>query len=271
MNLFHTNKRAGELDASDQVFYEYREYFSKKPVLVTCDMNFVNTLPNGVRPFCVKVQMQVYTDSSNPDLVSDIEIQHLSSVRTLLGDHIGGRFVGQAIVGSQNLAFFIYYVPERMVKQAKQMLATALTGSFRHTDYAVTYDPDGNEYKKYLYPNTLQIKQVENTKILNTLIGYGDDGTKPRPVEFHIVFPNKKAAMDFYTESAEKSFRLGNIEEQPAPEGLVLPRYRLTIERDLPFDIELLDRVDEYLLDLAEKYEGDYQSLETDIISEDED
>lgn len=268
MSIFKTNTKAAALDANDQVFYEYRETFSKKPVLITCDMNFRNTLPNGTRPFCVKVQMQVYTNPEYPDLVSDVEIQHLAAVRTLLGEHIGGRFVGQGIVGAQNMAFLIYYLPERMVKTAKQMLATSLTGSFRHTEYTFTYDPDGKEYLKYLYPNTLQIKQVENNKILNTLTGYGDDGTKPRNIEFHIIFPNKKAAMDFYAESAEKEFRLKSLEEQPAPEGLVLPRHHLVITRELPFDIELLDRVDEYLLNLSDKYEGVYTSLETDIVSE---
>ncbi len=267
MSIFKTNKQAAALDANDPVFYEYRERFSKKPVLITCDMNFRNTLPNGTRPFCVKVQMQVYTDPSNPNLVNDIELQHLATVRTLLGDHIGARFVGQGIVGAQNMAFIMYYLPERMIKQAKQMLSSSLAGSFRHTDYTITYDPNGEEYMKYLYPNTLQIKQVENGKILSTLNGYGDDGTTPRKIMFHITLPSQKAATEFYTESTEKEFLLEGIEEVPAPEGLVLPRHNLTLSRELPFDIELLDRVDEYLLDLCEKYEGIYTSLETDIVS----
>ena len=268
MSIFRTNQNAAALTADDQIFYEYRETFSKQPVLITCDVNYANTLPNTQRPFCVKAQMQVYTDPSYDDLISDVELQHISTIRTLLGDHIGGRFVGQGIVSSQNMAFLIYYLPERMVKPAKHMLAEALTGSFRHTDFTVTFDPEGEEYFKYLYPNTLQKKQVENNKILNTLIGYGDDGSTPRQILFNIVFPNRKAALDFLAKSAEKEFHYESLEEEPAPEGLVLPRHHLVLSRVLPFDVELLDRVDEYLLDLAEQYEGDYTTLETDIVTE---
>ena len=267
MSIFTTDKKAASLDANDQVFYEYRESFSNKPVNITCDMNYRNTLPNGVRPFCVKVQLQVYPDPENKDIISDMEIQHIAALRTLLGDHIGGRFVGQGVVAAQDMAFLIYYLPEKMVKPTKRMLASALTGTFRSTDYSISYDPDGETYLKYLYPNTLQIKQVENNKILNTLRGYGDSGEEPRSVEFHVVFPNRKAAMDFYAETAERGFKLKSLEEQPAPAGLVLPRHHLVITRELPFDIELLDHIDEYLLELAEKYEGLYTSLETDIVS----
>ena len=47
---------------------------------------------------------------------------------------------------------------------------------------------------------------------------------------------------------------------------MVLPRAHLVLSRTLPFNIELLDLVDEYLLDLAEKYDATYRSLETDVI-----
>ena len=47
---------------------------------------------------------------------------------------------------------------------------------------------------------------------------------------------------------------------------MVLPRYHLVLNRTLPFNIELLDLVDEYLLDLCEGYDATFRSLETDVI-----
>ncbi|MEE1189119.1 MAG: hypothetical protein UHM52_09080, partial [Acutalibacteraceae bacterium] len=57
-----------------------------------------------------------------------------------------------------------------------------------------------------------------------------------------------------------------DLTQEAAPEGMVLPRYHLVLNRTLSFNIELLDLVDEYLLDLCEGYDATYRSLETDVI-----
>ena len=72
--------------------------------------------------------------------------------------------------------------------------------------------------------------------------------------------------MNFYSESTERGFVYGDITETEPPEGMVLPRYRLKLVKTIPFNIELLERVDNYLLKLAAKHGGEYLSLETDIV-----
>lgn len=103
-------------------------------------------------------------------------------------------------------------------------------------------------------------------KILKQLRTYGDDGSTPRPVMFNLVFPSKNSAMSFYSESMEKGFVYKNIVEEDPPEGMVLPRHKITIEKTIPFNIELLEMIDNYLLKLCAKYGGEYRSLETDIV-----
>ena len=80
------------------------------------------------------------------------------------------------------------------------------------------------------------------------------------------MFPNRKAALEFSAEASEKGFAYEDLTQEPAPEGMVLPRAHLVLSRTLPFNIELLDLVDEYLLDLCEGYDATYRSLETDVI-----
>ena len=250
----------------EQNFSDYTETFGKKPALITCDMNFINLLPSPIYNCCVKVQMDVFADPESPTLISESEASHLANIRSILSEHIGGRFVGQGVIGATNSAFLMFYIPERQSRVCKKMLTETFTGSFRHVETDIIYDPEGTQYKKYLYPNALQKKKISNMKMLRSLKGYGDDGTQPRPVKFNLVFQNKKMALSCYSESMEKGFVYRNLIEEEPPEGAVLPRHRLVIEKTIPFDINLLMLVDDYLLKLAEKYNGEYRSLETDVI-----
>ena len=210
-------------------FVDYTETFSDQPVRIQCDTNFAAALPCTAIPYRVKIQIQVYPDTSNPDLISDAELNHITTVRSILGQHLDGRFVGQGIVASANMAFLIFYIPERRAKSAGKMLEESFSNAFRHTEYTIQLDPEGTQYMEYL-------------------------------------FPNRKAALEFSAEASEKGFAYEDLTQEPAPEGMVLPRAHLVLSRTLPFNIELLDLVDEYLLDLCEGYDATYRSLETDVI-----
>lgn len=266
MGLFKAEPHTAAPVDTEPNFSEFTETFAKKPVRITCDTNFINTLPNRTLPYCVKIQMEVHADPDNPKLIADSELAHAANLRSIIGQHIRGRYVGQGIVASQSVIFQIFYIPEKMAAASKNMLNETLSSTFRRMDFTMDYDPEGKQYLEYLFPTELQKKQIENRKILRTLNGYGDNGTAARRVCFHLVFPNRKAALEFYSAVSEKGFVYDSLVEGPAPEGMVLPRYHLTLSREFPFDIELLDLVDGYLLDACEKFDGEYQSLETDIV-----
>jgi len=266
MALFKSGSAAPSSAPVAADFCDYTDTFGNQPVLVTCDMNFYKSLPVPTLPYCVKVQIEINADPSNPDLISDAELAHVTNMRSIIGQHIKGRYVGQGIVASQNTLYFMIYVADTMSKTSKNMLEQTKSTTFRRLDYSITYDPEGNEYLEYLYPNELQKKQIENRKILRSLRGYGDDGTASRKIRFHVAFPNRKAALDFFTATSEKGFAYESLTQEPAPKDMVLPRYHLVLVREFPFDLELLDLVDNYLLQLCEQYEGDFRSVETDVV-----
>ena len=268
MGIFKNLVGGGYVGNSDleQNFCEYSEVFGKKPALISCDMNFADTLPNDIYPCCLKFQMDVYIQTHLPTLISESEASYVSMVRSMVSEHIGGRFVGQGIIGSSGTVFLMFYLPERMAATSKKMLSEVFIGSFRHVEMNIVYDPEGKQYYKYLYPNEVQIKKSNNSKILKQLRTYGDDGSIPRPVKFYFNFPSKNAAMTFYSETMAKGFVYKEIAEESPPEGMVLPRYKLTLEKMIPFDIKLLEMVDGYLLNLSKKYGGEYLSLETNIV-----
>lgn len=251
---------------SQQNFCEYTEVFGKQPVFIRCDLNFKDTLPNNALSCCLKIQMDVYVRPELPTLISESEASYIATVRSSIAEHINGRFVGQGVIGSSGTAFLMFYIPERSAVSSKKMLSEVFMGSFRNVETSIVSDPEGLQYKKYLYPNEIQLKKSENMKILKSLKSYGDDGKTPRPIKFNLVFASKKDAMSCYAESTEKSFIYRDLISEPPPEGMVLPRFRLVLERTLPFNVELLSAVDSYLLRIAVEHNGEYKSLETDIV-----
>lgn len=250
----------------EQNFAEYTESFGRQPALISCDLNFIKYLPSPVYNCCVKIRMDVMINPQLHTLISEAEAAYIASMRSILSEHIGGRFVGQGIIAATRSAFLIFYIPERQSRACRKMLSETFVGSFRNVETGIVYDPEGKQYKKYLYPNELQKRKINNLKMQRSLLSYGDDGLEPRPVKFNLIFQNKKDATDCCRESQSRGFVLKALNEEPPPEGLVLPRQRLVLEKRIPFDTELLMRIDNYLLKLAEKYRGEYGVIETDIL-----
>lgn len=268
MGIFKSFINSGYAGAAEVEpnFVEFDEVFGKKPALISCDVNFLDTLPNHSLSCCLKLQMDVYIQEELPTLISESEASYVAMVRSTISEHIGGRFVGQGIIGSSRTVFLMFYIPERLAASSKKMLSEVFMGSFRHVEMDVVDDPDGLQYKKYLYPNELQRKKSSNAKILRQLRTYGDEGDIPRPVKFNFTFPSKNAALNFYQDSTAKGFVYKDIVAMDPPEGMVLPRYKLILEKVIPFDLKLLEMVDNYLINLSAKYEGEYNSLETTVV-----
>jgi len=266
MGIFKSLIYGEALEDTSQVFAEYTETFGKKPAFISVDLNYKNSLPNEFTPCCVKVQLDVFVTENSQQIISDSEASYIANVRQILSEHIGGKFVGQGIIAATGSTFLMYYMSERSARNAKKMLAETFMGSFRHVETTVVYDPDGIQYLKYLYPNEVQMKKIENGKMLRSLRSYGDDGSVPRPVKFNIVFSNKNNAYALYGETMAKDFNYVDIIAEDPPEGMVLPRYRLVLEKKIPFNLDLLLLIDKYLLDLSKKYDAEYRSIETDIV-----
>ena len=267
MGLFKSAPEEQQHSFVEPEFCDYMDEFAGKPVKITCDTNYLQCLPNMAQPYCIKIQTHALVNALLPGLLNSAEASRMESIRQILAEHLGGRCVGQGIVAEQSTAFLIYYVDEERAKYADKILSDTLIGTLRNAKYDMVYDPDGKEYLHYLYPSELQRKQMEDEKILGTLKNYGDDGSEIRKVSFNFIFPNRKAALGFFNHTAEKGFKYESLTSQPAPEGLVLPRYHLVLSKDMPFDIELLDLVNAYLLGHVDLFEGDYRGLETDVIT----
>lgn len=248
-------------------FVAYTETADGQPAYIICDLSFKDALPAQDLSVCVKLRMEVRVNRNNPKLIDEAEASYLAEIRTILNSRMGGRYVGQGVVASEEMAFMVFYIPGRNAGICKRMLSETLMGSFRKTDFSIEEDPAGEAYFKFLYPDDLQIKQINNKNLLKTLKANGDDGSAPRPIYYHAEFPSRKAAESFVARVADRGFTYVSTEETEIPEGLVLPRQHVTIVKTMPFHPELLEAADNYLLKAMEPDQGEYKYLEADIVS----
>lgn len=263
MGLFGSKK--DKYMPETQVYTNYTDSCDGCPVFLTCDTAFAVTFPQKDFPICIKIQMEVFMKDFENGVISDAELSQINMIKSMIFDRVDGIFVGQGIICAKGLAFLLFYITDRNAKYFNKYVKSSFETAFRHVDIELIEDPEGTLYFKYLYPDEMQLKKMENLKMLDKLKRYGDDGTKPRQVRFSMIFPGKDETVSFATEIVKHGYSyLNTVTEQT--EDSVLPKFRLNISYEMPFDPELLNERIAELKAMSEKFDGEYKSFETDIV-----
>jgi hypothetical protein len=265
MGIFSSKPAGAPLPPQDLV--EYEDTCDECPVHVRCDMGLKAVFPTQLFPVCIRLDLPIFIRDPEQGIVSSADLSRLDMIKGVVEGRIDGFYAGQGIICAKSIAFMMFYVSERCAKSAVQMLANTLTGTFTGTSMNRVNDPDGRCYSELLYPHGFQLNTVENTKLLSQLNSYGDSGREPRQVRFNLVFTGQEMTSRFAAEAAKLGYSYIGILPQPF-EGMVLPQFKLTIAYDMPFDPALLEIKIRELSALAERFSGEYRSVETDVIKE---
>lgn len=125
-------------------------------------------------------------------------------------------------------------------------------------------DPIWAQYLEVLYPGEEDQQRMKNRKVLDVLEQKGDRLNAPRDIRHWIYFRTEDERAGFRSAVLPLEYR---VEFEPLSEGAGLP-FGLCISRFQSVKpTELNDAVIE-LFRLAEKYHGDYDGWETELITE---
>ncbi|MEG1244192.1 MAG: DUF695 domain-containing protein, partial [Oscillospiraceae bacterium] len=246
-------------------FCEYIEETDDLPVFLSCNMALSNQFPSESFDHCIKIQMEIYMKDYDSGLVSDAEIAHIHTIESMISQHIEGVYAGRGIVCAKGYVFLLYYVSKKNAQKASGIFSALLDSAFRHTETDIVFDPKGKEYFELLYPNEFQIKTIETQNIIKKLKRYGDDGLTPRDVKFSLSFPNKEAVVAFASEAFKNDFAYVDMVKEPVAER-VLPLFKLILKSNIPFLAEVINPKMKYLIDLSEKFAGEFKNVETNIV-----
>jgi len=247
-------------------FCEYVEDFEGLPVFLSCNMSLASQFPAEKYDHCVKINMEIYMKDYDNGLVSDAELSHIYTIESMLSQHIEGVYAGRGIVCAKGYAFLMYYIPKKNAQKASGIFSALLESAFRHTETDILYDPKGKEYFQFLYPDEYQEKTIQTQNIIKKLKRYGDDGIAPRDVKFSLNFTSKEAVLAFASEAFKNDFAYVDMVKESVAER-VLPQIKLILKVNMPFKAELINKKIKYLMDLSEKFAGEYKSVETNIVN----
>lgn len=241
---------------------EYVEYYDEYPVLLSCNLAVANILPSKKFRYCLKVQMDVNMTNYGYGFLGDAELQHINDMENMIIEMVDGIYAGHGIVCAKEYMFIMFYVTEKDAQKYLELIRTTFSAAFRNVQAEVVYDPLGNEYKKFLFPDKYQIKEIDNKRVLKTLKKNHDDGSKPRDITYKLAFSGKDAVLVCASEAFKNGFEFKDMIKGTS-NGL--PQFILILKTNEPFETEEINKKTRYLMDLARSHTGTYKGLETEI------
>lgn len=173
----------------------------------------------------------------------------LSKLDRLCGN---GKRVAQETTADNSFSRYVWYVEEEECAAAMKEFCDSQSKSELQCD--VRYDPKWQYYYDSFYPGPAQWQTIQNAKLLQLRRREGDDPAQPRPVKHEVYFFDDSARLFFIEAAKQSGFA---IEETYFASENTKP-CAVTLRHICKMEKQALDKATTCLVNLAEKYTGDY-------------
>jgi regulator of RNase E activity RraB len=117
------------------------------------------------------------------------------------------------------------------------------------------HDTDWRQYRDVLYPSDIDMQRIQNRRVVDVLANRGDDHLIPRPVDHALYFRTPVERKAFAEAAIRAGFAAVSEGDHETDEA---GRYFLNVVRTETVTLEQVDRSVSELLELAKRYDGDY-------------
>jgi uncharacterized protein (TIGR01619 family) len=196
-------------------------------------------------------------------LSSETEAPTLYKIEERLGECLGvacGAELLGRITGGQRREFYYYAATADGVERAVNAAMATFAG-YRF-DCGKQPDPEWRQYREVLYPSPGQMQTIQNRRVLDSLEKNGDDHAIARIVD-HAIYFRSASDRAAYANAAEKcGFRIKHeSQDQKSRER----PFFLNLTRCDPVTRDHINVLVAELIDLAEKFGGDYDGWGCDV------
>ncbi|MEL6676583.1 MAG: DUF695 domain-containing protein [Bacteroidota bacterium] len=211
--------------------------------------------------------LQLAVDLQAPNdfgLTTTGEAEVLYILEDKLSEHIlenlGGLYVARNTTNGQRI--FYYYCQTSI--DYKSIVEEVME---RFADYEYTVkiqrDPSWAFYQQFLFPSKWEYQSILNRRVIEKLEQQGDNLQAAREVEHYFFFPQETHLTKFLEEIKEENFQIlsRKFDDQKTPET-----YSLVISREEKIDASAIDDVVIFLMQLAEKCQGEYDGWGTGVV-----
>ncbi len=265
-------KRKPSLPKYQSNVRSYLDEYDGKPVYSIVDLGLSEIAPVAEydRYLAIILPVQINKDGSGNDL-SNAELKALHRVEDKCIREAEAKdylYIGHAIFASAEYMYIAFYCREDQKDEAIRSLQAICTGNGREpTRIFSKKDPEWSYYLEQLYPDIKHIQPINHQEILEDLKKHGDTGTKPRAVSFWLYFPTKAEAERCLGEAASNGYTLETINDMREDKNFSGQKpFALTIRKEMPLTMEQMNTTAWALIDMARKYNGDYDGIETEVL-----
>ena len=172
-------------------------------------------------------------------------------------------FLNVGRVTSNGVRDIIFYSDQQssnaLMETADQFIAP--TG-YAYEVFEIEEDETWEFYHEFLYPNQYQQQHMGNQQVLFSLEEAGDSLEVPRKVDHWLYFHDLKMMKSFIKEVKKHRFAIEEKSKQMDEDG----KYFVRISRTDYVDLHSINEVTDLLIEIADKYEGDYDGWETFVV-----
>lgn len=135
---------------------------------------------------------------------------------------------------------------------------------YKYEIFLIEEEENWEFYFDFLYPNPYQQQHMNNRVVIEALEERGDKLDAPRKVVHWLCFENMIMLKRFEKTIKKEGFFIEEESVETNEEG----KYVLTIYRMDTIDYSSINEVTDLLVEISEKYKGEYDGWETSVITE---
>ncbi|PPA69741.1 DUF695 domain-containing protein [Jeotgalibacillus proteolyticus] len=243
----------------------YTGYIEDKLASVVLDMEISEEVDPEHFPYAFAVSVPIKLPNEN-GFPSETENEKMNGIEEAFTEHIqtkkilcAGRITSD---GSRDIILYSSLKEVELINKACIQFFQSAGYEYEITE--IEEEEPWAFYFTFLYPDPYQLQHMGNWQIVEMLEESGDSLDDPRHVDHWIYFEDKKMMKRFSKAIKKEGFEV----EEEALEEEENVRYRLQISRTDLVDIDSINEITDFLVETAEKFEGDYDGWETMVIEQ---
>lgn len=239
-------------------------YLEDAPAFISVDLGMYTLAPLPDKPNLIEVVAGLLTTNEDgfPD---NEEWATLEKIEDMLvhsfEEKLEAVFVGKTLNNGRRGLYF-YSGDTLLVDQmVDELRAQFPEYTFEHQ---LSEDPGWDVYFEYLFPDEESLLRIQNNKILQLLEEQGDQAYVPRKITYTLYFRSTEDRDEVKNEVLGSGFA---VDEEAEIDQKELP-FRLVLSNESKADEETIYLTTEMLMQLAIKYDGEFDGWETQIVQE---
>lgn len=241
----------------------YLGFIDEKPAAVVLDMEVSQEIDTEQYKHAFAVRFSLKSPNEDGFHIGS-EADELNEIEEAFSESVERKkYINVGRITTDGIRDIIFY----SAQQDEEVLVLKAKDYYQKLGYEVEVckieeEENWEFYFEILYPNAYQFQHMGNHSLLEALEDSGDKLEVPRKVEHIILFQNKKMMKRFIKAVKKEGFTIEEDSYEMDEEG----NYVACISRVDSVDYEAIDDLTDLLLEIAEKFEGEYDGWETMVI-----